>query len=271
VTAFDENSVAVVILTLNEEVNIQQAIESVRGWCTHIVVVDSGSSDETTSRADSAGATVWTHHPENGFVFAEQRTWALKELAAAGVEWVLFLDADERATPVFLEHVATAITSGTCDGYYAAPMFMYQGTWLKRYKGYPNWHPRVARTFIEIAGAPWEDFPAGENVGKIAEPYIHLVNSKGLSDWVGRHARYAMWEAKAPSNGNAERRHRLRSLGRRLGPLQPVAAVLHHLVFRGGFLDGGSVWSYARRQFIYELMIVEARRERLGESTALPR
>jgi glycosyltransferase involved in cell wall biosynthesis len=264
-------SVAVVILTLNEELNIEAAIESVRDWGARIVVVDSGSTDETTARAESAGAVVWTHPPEYGFVISEQRTWALKELAAIGVGWVLFLDADERATPRYLERVGSAIGSGTCDGYYAAPMFMYQGTWLKRYKGYPNWHPRVARTSLEIAGGVWEDFPPGVCTGKIAEPYVHFVNSKGLSDWVGRHARYATWEAQTPTNNGAERRHRLRTIGRKLGPLRPFAAVFHHLVVRGGLLDGGSVWSYARRQFMYELMIVEARRERLGDSRALPR
>ena len=117
----------------------------------------------------------------------------------------------------------------------------------------------------------WEDFPAGVDTGKIAEPYIHFVNSKGLSDWVGRHARYATWEAHSRKSGEAERHRALRTIGRTLGPLRPFAAMFHHLILRGGILDGGSVWSYARRQFIYELMIVEARRERLADSRALPR
>jgi glycosyltransferase involved in cell wall biosynthesis len=264
-------SVAVVILTLNEELNVEAAIASVRNWGARVVVVDSGSTDETVSRAEANGAVVWTRVPENGFLIAEQRTWALKELAAIGVDWVLFLDADERATPGFLDEVRTAISSGARDAYYAAPMFMYQGTWLKRFKGYPNWHPRIARTSIEITGPVWEDFPVGVATGKIAEPYVHFVNSKGLSDWVGRHARYATWEAHPPTSGIAERRRTLRTIGRTLGPLRPFAAVFHHLVLRGGLLDGGSVWSYARRQFVYELMIVEARRERLADSRGLPR
>jgi glycosyltransferase involved in cell wall biosynthesis len=264
-------SVTVVILTFNEELNVEAAIASVGDWGARVIVVDSGSTDETVTRAQASGAVVWIRIPENGFLIAEQRTWALKELAAIGVEWVLFLDADERATPSFLHEVSAAIALGTCNGYYAAPMFMYQGTWLKRFKGYPNWHPRIARTSVEIAGSVWEDFPAGVTTGKITEPYLHFVNSKGLADWVGRHARYATWEARPPTKGRPERRPALRTIGRTLGPLRPFAAVFHHLVLRGGLLDGGSVWSYARRQFMYELMIVEARRERLADSRALPR
>lgn len=266
-----DNSVAVVILTLNEELNVEAAIASVGNWGARVFIVDSGSTDETVVRAHSVGAVVWTRIPETAFMIAEQRTWALKELAAEGVRWALFLDADERATPAFLNAVTTAISSAACDGYYAAPMFMYQGTWLKRFKGYPNWHPRVARTSIEIAGPVWEDFPAGVSTGKITEPYIHFVNSKGLSDWVGRHARYAIWEARPSSSNLVERRRAMRTIGRLLGPLRPFATVFHHLVLRGGLLDGGSVWSYARRQFVYELMIVEARRERIADTRGLPR
>jgi len=266
-----DNSIAVVILTLNEELNVEAAIASVGNWGARVIVVDSGSTDSTVMRAQSSGAVVWTRIPENSFMIAEQRTWALRGLAAIGVRWAVFLDADERATPNFLDAVGTAIASERYDGYYAAPMFMYQGTWLKRFKGYPNWHPRVARTSIEIAGPVWEDFPADVRTGQITEPYIHYVNSKGLSDWVGRHARYAAWEARPSTIGLRERRRALRAIGRVLGPLRPFAALFHHLVLRGGVLDGGSVWSYARRQFVYELMIVEARREYLADSMGLPR
>jgi glycosyltransferase involved in cell wall biosynthesis len=264
--------VAVVILTLDEESNIVPAIESVQGWPSTVVVVDSGSSDETVPRAEGVGALVLRRCQAKGFIISEQRTWALHELARRGIGWVLFLDADERATPAFLESVGEAISSGSAEGYYAAPIFMYQGTWLRRFKGYPNWHPRVARTSARIEGGVWEDFAAGTRTGRISEPYLHYANSKGWTDWVQRHVRYAAWEARTPpADSHAERRPRLRILGRALGPWRPVAALTYSLVIRRGFLDGGSVWSYARRQLLYELMIVEARRElRRGEQD-LPR
>jgi hypothetical protein len=193
-------------------------------------------------------------------------------MAGRGIEWVLFLDADERATSTFLQAVAEAIESGSADAYYAAPKFIYQGTWLRRFKGYPNWHPRVVRTNAEIVGGVWEDFAATTRFGRISEPYLHYANSKGWTDWMQRHVRYAAWEARTPPDDlSTERRRYLRALGRALGPCRPIAAVFFQLVLRRGFLDGGSVWSYARRQLIYELMIAEAERERRRDEGDQPR
>jgi glycosyltransferase involved in cell wall biosynthesis len=265
-------AVAVVILTLDEAVNVEAAIESVGDWADLVVVVDSGSSDGTVAIAESCGAVVLQHKPEGPFVFAEQRTWALRQLRARGIEWVMFLDADERATPKFLSAVRHALaTNSTLDGFYAAPMFMYQGTWLRRFKGFPNWHPRVARTTASIVGAVWEEFAPGTHAGRISEPYLHFVNSKGWVNWVERHMRYAVSEARQRDEGALrQRRPYLRRIARMFGPLRPIASVGFQLFGRRGFLDGGSVWSYARRQLIYELMIGEAERERSRMRRNLP-
>ena len=37
---------------------------------------------------------------------------------------------------------------------------------------------------------------AGTRVGRIATPYDHFANSKGLSDWLARHDRYSSWDAE---------------------------------------------------------------------------
>ena len=47
--------------------------------------------------------------------------------------------------------------------------------------------------------------------------------------------------------------------------------LVYHLILRRGVLDGGSVWSYARRQLIYQLLILEARRERRRDEKGLSR
>jgi glycosyltransferase involved in cell wall biosynthesis len=249
------------ILTLNEEANIREAIRSVTPLTKHVYVVDSGSSDRTVSLAQEAGAIVLTNKPDR-FLISEQRNWALDQLAEIA-EWVIFLDADERATPDFVAEVAAVALEGTADGYFAAPRFIYQGTWLRRFMGFPNWHPRLVRVGHErLSGGVWEKFESGKNVGFLSEPYDHDADSKGLDDWVARHLRYAHWEAR-PSDGSAalERRAGMRLLARRSGPLRPWAVLLYHLFIRGGWRDGGSVWSYARRQLIYQLLISEAQRE----------
>ena len=150
---------AVVILTMNEEDNIGAVLDSVSGWAAQAYVVDSGSTDKTVEVAERHGATVLHHCAPGAFVITDQRNWSIEALAPTD-DWVLFLDADERATPEFLRAVETATRDDGLDGYYAAPRFIYQGTWLRRFMGYPNWHPRLVQTSrCRLIGGVWEDFP----------------------------------------------------------------------------------------------------------------
>lgn len=83
--------IAVLILTKNEEVNIEECIKSA-SFADEIVVIDSGSTDATQAKAEALGARFVVHPMDDGG-FAGQRNFALTQTEA---EWVFFLDADER-------------------------------------------------------------------------------------------------------------------------------------------------------------------------------
>lgn len=88
-----DRKIAVLILTLNEETNIRECIESV-AFADEVIIIDSGSTDKTCEIAENLGAKFLYHAMDEGF--AGQRNFALTQTLA---EWVLFLDADERITP----------------------------------------------------------------------------------------------------------------------------------------------------------------------------
>ena len=87
-------TLAVVILTKNEEKNIEACIKSA-SFADDILVVDSGSEDRTEIIAKAAGAR-FILHPMGEDGFAGQRNFALQHISA---DWVFYLDADERITP----------------------------------------------------------------------------------------------------------------------------------------------------------------------------
>lgn len=95
-------SIKAVILTLNEEQHIVACIESLR-WTDGIVVLDSFSSDATVQLAEATGAEIRQHTFEN---YAQQRNVALDIVDA---DWVLFVDADERATPELAEEARRVV------------------------------------------------------------------------------------------------------------------------------------------------------------------
>lgn len=84
-------SIAVVILTFNEAIHLQRALDYVRAFAREIFVVDSFSTDDTVKIAVGAGAQVLQHRFQNQ---ARQFEWAL-ENAPITSDWVMRLDADE--------------------------------------------------------------------------------------------------------------------------------------------------------------------------------
>lgn len=93
---------AAVILTKNEERHIGECLDSL-DWADDRVVFDDFSSDHTAEVARERGARVLEHRFEN---FAAQRNAALDRVKAT---WILFVDADERATTSLAEEIARVI------------------------------------------------------------------------------------------------------------------------------------------------------------------
>jgi len=91
---------AVLILTKNEEKNIEAVIRNAQICADEIIVIDAGSTDKTVELARAAGAKVCYREWDGDF--SAQRNYGLTQTAA---ERVLYLDADERLD----EHLLAAI------------------------------------------------------------------------------------------------------------------------------------------------------------------
>ncbi|MDA9516557.1 spsA [Bradyrhizobium sp. CCBAU 11430] len=84
-------SLAVIILTFNEELHLARALKGVAGIANEIFVVDSGSTDHTKEIATQYGAKVVEHVFTN---YAKQFQWALDNCPITS-DWIMRLDADE--------------------------------------------------------------------------------------------------------------------------------------------------------------------------------
>ena len=97
------NNLSVIILTHNEENNIEACIQSAN-FADEILVIDDNSDDKTVYLAQQNGAKVISHALNNDF--AAQRNFAL---SSATHDWVLFLDADERITEPLAKEIKQII------------------------------------------------------------------------------------------------------------------------------------------------------------------
>ena len=146
--------VSVIVITKDEARNVGGALESVR-WADDIVVVDSGSRDDTVAVARRHTARVVTHDwPGYG---------AQKNFAAglAAHDWVLSLDADERVTPALAREIRALLAAGPEKRGYRIPrVTRYLGRWIRSTDWYPD---RQLRLYDRRTGR-WNDRRVHESV-----------------------------------------------------------------------------------------------------------
>lgn len=94
--------VTVVILTRNEEVNLPDCLRSIKNFAKRVVIVDSGSTDNTEKIACEYGADFYVHPFEN---YARQFNWGLDN-TDINTKWTFRLDADERLTPALCKELS---------------------------------------------------------------------------------------------------------------------------------------------------------------------
>lgn len=93
--------VTAIVLTKNEEINIEDCLFSLKGFAERVVVVDSGSDDRTVEIAREMGADVFVHPFEN---YSRQFNWGIDNTDIT-TGWTLRFDADERLTPELCEEL----------------------------------------------------------------------------------------------------------------------------------------------------------------------
>lgn len=190
-------TIAVVILTLNEELNLPKALASVAGRCP-VVVVDSGSRDRTEAIAREAGAEFVVHAFRD---YASQRNWALEQVQER-FEWVFFLDADEELTPKLWQEIEAMTRRGEVDGAYVTLDVRLLGHRLvrgefSRARVLRLMRPRLAR-FGRGINERVDDRDLRVTVLK--HRLVHR-DARPIGEWFKKHVDYATREAMAYVDG----------------------------------------------------------------------
>lgn len=137
------NRISGVVITYNEERNIERCILSLLAICDEVIVVDSFSNDRTAEICHQHGVRFLQHAFEG---FGAQKQWATSQTL---YDYVLSLDADECFSPELLQELKI-IKSGEMLDYYKIPrLTMYCGHWVRHCGWYPDrkirlWHKNMA-------------------------------------------------------------------------------------------------------------------------------
>jgi len=239
-------SISAVILTKNEERNIERCLLSV-AWCDEIVVVDDYSEDQTLQliknlkiKNKSNNEKLKIYRRELNGDFAGQRNFGLEK--AVG-DWVLFVDADEIISDKLASEIKSQISNlksqnqnlklrtNKINGYYIKRRDYFGGKWLKygetanvkllrlARNGSGKWEGRVHEVWkvngeIKELGNPILHYPH-PTVSEFLEE-INWYTDLVAQYWKEQGRKMAVWEIL----------------------LYPAGKFIQNYVLRCGFLDG---------------------------------
>lgn len=121
--------ISAIVLTKNEEKNIEACLESLK-WCEEIIIIDDYSEDKTIEKCQKFGKKCRVYRRHLGEDFASQRNFGLRK---ARGEWVIFLDADERIPSSLAKEICRKIKKRgrKIVGFYFRRWDYFGGKWLR--------------------------------------------------------------------------------------------------------------------------------------------
>ena len=279
-------NITAIILTYNEALNIRDCLKSAQEVASQIIIVDSGSTDETITIAKEFDCEIISHPFEN---YSQQRNWALNN-SKINNEWVLNLDADHRLTLelqkelrlVFSNNIASSV-----NGFLTSRKTIFMGKWIRYGGHYPTYHAilfRKNKGFCEIKNYD-QHFKVEGNMVKLKEDVIDVITDS-LFNFTNRHNKWSDFEAhyqisKTSDNNSLiksdltgtpiQKRRYLKSIYEKF-PLfvRPFLYFIIRYFLRLGFLDGTKGLIFHFLQGFWFRFLVDAKVYELKKSTSPP-
>ena len=244
--------ISAVIITYNEERNIEDAIRSV-SWADEIVVVDSESTDRTRELAESLGARVLINAWPG---FSAQKQFAVDQAAN---DRIFSLDADERISEALRKEViALRDADSAGDGYKIPRLSYYMGRAIK----HGGWYPDLQLRFFDRRKGKWNGAVIHEAVKMEIGAAVQRMQGEIIHHTVEgpAHHHKMIGERYAPLGAQ-----KMYDEGRKTSPVKAAFAAWFAFVrayfLKLGFLDGypGFCIAYfsAHHTFMKHLLLLD--------------
>lgn len=235
------------ILTYNEAANIGRTLERLT-WAKRIVVIDSGSTDETVEILKAyPQVEIFTRSFDT---HANQWNYGLDQVQT---EWVLSLDADYVLSPELIREIQSLASDTPIDGFFIRFRYCVFGQPLRGTLLPPRQALFRRTQALYIDDGHTQLLQVKGKSGYLQSPIDH-DDRKPLSRWLWAQDRYMVLEVKkllsTPSNQL--------SLGDRIRKtkiLAPLIILIYCLILKGGILDGWAGWYYTFQRVLAEILL----------------
>ena len=181
--------ISICMITHNEEKRLRRCLNSIQ-WAREIVLVDSGSQDQTLAIAKLFGCKIF-EVPWRGY--GPQKQFAVSK---ASFPWILSIDADEVVSPELRDEIAVMLKNPTFNAY-ACPRKNYIGEKWIRYGGwYPDYIIRLFRKEEALMSSDkvHEKVLTNGGYGLLKNPLLHFT-SGNLGERLEKESRYSLLKA----------------------------------------------------------------------------
>lgn len=255
---------SVVVITRNVANELPACLASV-AFADEIIVVDSGSTDDTLAVAARHGARVLK---QEWLGYGPQKQYGVRE---ALNRWVLCIDADERVSEKLRASINTTLESPAHAAYAMARRNRFMGRWLRHGEGYPDWCVRL----FDREHARWSEDTVHERVladgavGRLDGDLMH-ESEAGIAPYLEKQNRYTTLQAEI-----LWARGEHASIARLV--FSPLFRFIKFYFLRQGYLDGvpglvhiaigcfNSFTKYAKLRELQQLI-----RSRPSSATSIP-
>jgi len=261
--AEDKLPLTVAIIAFNAGRQIGPCLASVAPFANEILVVDSGSTDDTVEIAKRHGARV---ESKEWLGFGRQKQYAV---SIARNDWVLCLDTDERVSEALAASIRESFSGRRYKAYRIARRNRFLGRWLAHGEGYPDWTLRL----FHRTSASWSNDEVHETVlttaevGRLAGDLMH-DSAEDVATYVMKQNRYTTLHAQSLYKQGVRA-----SAWRLLA--SPVARFVKFFILRLGFLDGGPGFANivigCHSTFLKYLKLIEMQRGEHNVKSSLER
>jgi len=228
------------IITLNEAANLPECIRLL-DFCDEVVVVDSGSTDNTVAVAQSLGARVVSRPFDD---YAAQKNFAVSQCRG---DWVLSIDADERVLQELRDEIRSTISTETpCDAYRIRRRTKLFGRFF-RFSGMQ--HDRPIRLFRKGSGhfvQPIHEFFLSDGtIGDLKSSLMHL-STRTIEDEKRKTEAYTELEVRFIEEG-------ARPLRPFEGSVRAAGIFAKRYFLDLGFLDGpaGAIFAFYSARYTW--------------------
>lgn len=269
--------IAAVIIVYNEEIHIGRCLKSIEDLVDEVHIIDSYSNDKTLEIASQFNIKIYQVNWENSY--SKKYNWGLRNIKTE-CDWILRMDADEICSSELRSELNNLLKTESKQDFNAIKVprtIKFLGRELR----YGAMHPIYTLRLFRVGAGVCESKLMDEHIvvknemsicanGKIIDE-----NLKGWGDWISKHDTYALKEAidvlqrqnkkitnqlenNAKNFDQVRKKRLLKNWYERL-PLfiRPVLYFIYRYVFRGGFRDGYSGFSWHFLQGLWYRMLVD--------------